>query len=89
MHEGVETLGGVFLPFVGEVEVEHGGFELGMPQVALDEPRIDAGFQQMGGIRMALMPHAALDMRILWGAPRQRAPALGCHIRWGLHIELA
>ena len=40
------------MPFVGEVEGEHGGFELGMPQVALDEPRIDAGFQQMGGIRM-------------------------------------
>ena len=40
------------MPFMGEVEVEHGGFELGMPQVALDEPRIDPGFQQMGGIRM-------------------------------------
>jgi hypothetical protein len=52
VHESVEALVGVFMPFMGEVEVEHGGFELGMPQVALDEPRIDAGFQQMGSIRM-------------------------------------
>ena len=28
-------------------------------------------------------------MRSLCGAPRQRAPALGWHIRWGLHIDLA
>ena len=40
------------MPFVGEVEGDHGGFELGMPQVALDEPRIGPGFQQMGGIGM-------------------------------------
>ena len=52
MHESIEARVGVFMPFVGEVEGEHGGFELGMPQVALDEPRIDPGFQQMGGIRM-------------------------------------
>jgi len=40
------------MPFVGEAGGEHGGFEVSMPQIALDEPRIDAGFQQMGGIRM-------------------------------------
>jgi hypothetical protein len=40
------------MPLVGEVEVEHGGCELGMPQGALEEPRSDAGFQQRGGIRM-------------------------------------
>src|ERR687887_615791 len=28
-------------------------------------------------------------MRSLCGAPRQRARALGWHIRWGLHIDLA
>jgi hypothetical protein len=41
------------MPFMSEMEVEHGGFAWGMSQVALDEPRIDAGFQQRGGIRMA------------------------------------
>ena len=53
MHEGVEALVGVFLPCVGEVERDHGGFELGMPQGALDEARIDAGFKEMGGVRMS------------------------------------
>lgn len=52
MHEGVETLISLFMPFVGEVEVEHGGFELGMSQVALNEAGIHASFEQMGGIRM-------------------------------------
>ena len=50
MPESIEARVGVFMPCVGEVKGEHGGFELGMPQVALDEPRIDPGFQQMGGI---------------------------------------
>jgi hypothetical protein len=53
MHEGVETLVGLFLAFVGEVEVEHGGFELGVSQVPLDESGINARFEQMGGVRMA------------------------------------
>jgi hypothetical protein len=41
------------MPFVGEVEVDHRGFELGMPQVALDEPGVDTGFEQMGGVGMS------------------------------------
>ncbi len=40
------------MPFVGEVEVEHRGFELGVPQVALDESGVDPGFEQMGSIGM-------------------------------------
>jgi hypothetical protein len=53
MHERIETLIGLFLACVGEVEIEHGGVELGMPQVALDEPGIHAGFEQMSSVRMA------------------------------------
>lgn len=53
MHEGVETLVGLFLPLVGEVEVDHRGFELGVPQVALDEPGIHAGCEQMGSVGMS------------------------------------
>jgi len=52
LHEGIEALVGIFMPFVGEVEVNHGGFELGMSQGALDEPGIDTRFEQMGGRRM-------------------------------------
>ena len=50
MHEGVEALVGIFMPCVGEVEGHHRGFELGMAQGALDQPGIDARFQQMGGV---------------------------------------
>jgi hypothetical protein len=45
VHEGVEALVGLFLAFVGEMEVDHRGFELGVSQVALDEPGIDASFE--------------------------------------------
>ena len=37
----------------------------------------------------SILPFSRYDMRSLCGAPRQRAPALGWHIRWGLHIDLA
>jgi hypothetical protein len=32
------------------VEIDHGGFELGMAHVSLDDPQVDAGFEEMGGI---------------------------------------
>jgi len=38
------------MPFMGEVEVDHRGCELGMSQVPLNEARIDARFEQMGGV---------------------------------------
>ena len=53
MHESIETLISLFMPFMGEVEGEHGGFELGMSQVALHEAGMHASFEPMGGIRMA------------------------------------
>ena len=53
MHEGVQALVGVFMPFVGEVEGEHGRFELGVSQVALDEPRVDTGFEPRGSVGMS------------------------------------
>jgi hypothetical protein len=35
------------------VEIEHGGFELGMTHVSLDDLEVDAGFEEMGGIGMS------------------------------------
>jgi hypothetical protein len=52
LHEGVETLIGIFMAFVGEVSGDHRSFELGVTQGALDETGIDAGFEQMGGVGM-------------------------------------
>jgi hypothetical protein len=53
LHHVIDQLAGIFLAFLGEVEIEHGGLQLGMTHVALDDTQIDAGFQQMGGVGMA------------------------------------
>ena len=34
VHEGVAALIGILMAFVSQVEVEHRGFELGVPQVS-------------------------------------------------------
>jgi hypothetical protein len=38
---------------LGKVEIDHGGFELGMAHVSLDDPQVDAGFEEMSGIGVA------------------------------------
>jgi hypothetical protein len=40
------------MALLGEVEIEHGGFQLSMAHVALDDAQVDSGFEQMGGIGM-------------------------------------
>jgi len=35
------------------VEIDHGGFELGMAHVSLDDPQVDSGFEKMSGIGVA------------------------------------
>jgi len=35
------------------VEIDHGGFELGMAHVTLDDTQIDSGFEKMGGVGVA------------------------------------
>ena len=52
-HYVIDQLAGVFLALLGEVKIEHGGFELGMAHVALDDAQVDTGFKEMGGIGMA------------------------------------
>jgi hypothetical protein len=41
------------LTLLGKVEIDHGGFELGMAHVSLDDPEVDSGFQKMSGIGMS------------------------------------
>jgi len=48
----VETLVGLFKPLVGAVEGDQRGFELGVPQGALDEPGMHAGGKERGSVRM-------------------------------------
>ena len=53
LHHVIDQLAGIFLALLGEVEIEHGGFESSMAHVALDDAQVDAGFQEMGGVGMA------------------------------------
>src|SRR6266404_4656378 len=53
LHHVVDQLAGIFLTFLGQVKIEHGGFEASMAHVALDNARVDAGFQEMGGVGVA------------------------------------
>src|ERR1700757_1164266 len=53
LHHVVDQLAGVFLALLGQVKIEHGGFESSVAHVALDDAQIDAGFEEMGSIRVA------------------------------------
>ena len=53
LHHVIDQLAGVFLALLGEVEIEHGGFQSGMAHVALDDAQVDTGFEEMGGVGMA------------------------------------
>ena len=44
----IDQLAGVLLALLGQMEIEHGGFESSMAHVALDDAQIDAGFEEMG-----------------------------------------
>jgi polyisoprenoid-binding protein YceI len=53
LHHVIDQLAGIFLTLLGQVEIEHSGFESSMAHVALDDAQIDTGFEQMGGVAMA------------------------------------
>jgi hypothetical protein len=59
LHYLIDQLAGILLSFLGKVEIDHGGFELGMAHVSLDDPQVDSGFEEMGGIGMPFMPSSA------------------------------
>jgi hypothetical protein len=52
-HSIVYDFIGVFGPLVGEVEIDHGSFQLAMAHVPLDEPGVGPSLQQMGCIALA------------------------------------
>ncbi len=50
LHDVVDELEGVFMPFGGKMEIDHGGLQLGMAHVFLDSPEVDASFEEVCGI---------------------------------------
>ena len=49
----MNDLGGHLLGFGGQVGIEGGGFGGVMAEILLDEPEVDTGFQQVGGVGVA------------------------------------
>ena len=75
LHHVIDQLAGVFLTFLGQVEIEHGGFESSMAHVALDDAQVDAGFEEMGGVgvaqgmdRNAFFEHTGVPLGLAKGA---------------------
>ena len=60
LHYLIDQLTGIFLTLLSKVEIDHGGFELGMAHVSLDDAQVDSGFEEMRGIGVALMPSSGL-----------------------------
>ena len=58
-HALVDDLKRIFLSFLGEMQIDHGGFEPGMPQIALDDAQVYPLLQQVGCIGMPDMPSSA------------------------------
>jgi len=44
---------GILLAFTGEVEVAHGGLQVAVAHVLLDEADVDPGFEQVSGVAVA------------------------------------
>ena len=52
-HQPVDDFIGVFMTFLSQMQIHHGGFQLRMAEIALDDAQIHAGFQKMRGIGVA------------------------------------
>jgi len=75
LHDVIDQLAGILLALLGEVKIEHGGFESGVAHVALDDAEIDAGFEEMSGVgvaqsvnRNAFFAHAGIALGLAKGA---------------------
>ncbi len=49
-HGVIDDLVGIFLPLLCQVQVDHGGFKVGVAQIALYNADVDACFKQVRGI---------------------------------------
>ena len=71
----VDQLISVFMSFVCQMQIHHGGFQAVVSQVSLDSAQVDAGFEEMCGVRVpqsmytyALLLDAGLKLGFAEGA---------------------
>lgn len=72
------------------MEVDHGGLDTGMPQVFLDNPQVDARFQEMRGIGMPKGMHgdaALLDVGGELGLPKGALHTIDGHRVLGVPVQ--
>jgi hypothetical protein len=53
LHYLINQLAGILLTFLGQMEIDHSSFQLGMAHVSLDNPQIDSSFEKMGSVGVA------------------------------------
>ena len=87
LHHVIDQLAGIFLTLVGEVEIEHGGFELSMAHVTLDDAQVDTGFEEMSGVGMAkgmdcdsLFTNAGIPLGVTKGRSEERRVGKECRL---------
>ena len=54
LHHLIDQLAGILLTFLSKVEIDHGGFQLGMAHVSSDGPQVDPSLEKMSGIELVL-----------------------------------
>ncbi len=52
LPEAVDGIEGVVADYAGEVGVDRGGTRAGMAEILLDQPELDASFEEVGGVGM-------------------------------------
>jgi len=40
----------IFLSLIGQMQINHGGFQAGMAEISLNDSEVDSGLEQVGGI---------------------------------------
>ena len=53
MHERIDARRDILMTFLRQRQIDHGGFKPSVPQGDLDESEVDAGFEEMGRVRMS------------------------------------
>jgi hypothetical protein len=70
------------MTFWSQMQIDHGGFEAGVSQVALDEAEVDAGFEEMGGIRMSARIATLLIARQYFRSVTPTTPFADRRLNW-------
>ena len=55
LHECIDVRDRIFLSLVGQVQIDHGRLQAGVPQILLDDAQVDTSLEQMSCIAVSAM----------------------------------